>query len=99
MDIQKIVDLYYILLGVIAVGSLIIGYLVIKIFKSHKLGFCLILISSIFSLYFLIKWFAGASSEVFIGTIPWIFNMGFAILIYPIYLFLAWILTKKIKIT
>lgn len=94
LSLQEMVNLYYILLAVIAVGSIIIESIIIKVFKNHKLGFSFLLISSLISLYFLIKWF---HAQAFIGTIPWLFNIVLPIVIYPAFLFIAWVVTKRIK--
>lgn len=97
LSLQEMVNLYYILLAVIAVGSIIIESIIIKVFKNHKLGSFFLLISSLISLYFLIKWFHVASTQAFIGTIPWLFNIVLPIVIYPAFLFIAWVVTKRIK--
>ncbi|KSU61706.1 hypothetical protein AS034_12755 [[Bacillus] enclensis] len=98
MDIQTVVNTYFILLLVGAVICFFIGFGLKKKFNSHKIGFYTTFILSLIILVFLIQWFKTASAELFIGTLPWLFNQAIAIILYPIYLAFTWFVLKRTNI-
>lgn len=95
MDIQTVVNTYFILLLVGGLISFFIGFGFMKKFKKHKIGFYTIFILSLIILIVLVQWFKFASAELFIGTIPWLFNQAIAIILYPIYLTITWFILKR----
>jgi hypothetical protein len=97
MDIQTVVNTYFILLLVGAVICFFIGFGLKKKFNSHKIGFYTTFILSLIILVFLIQWFKTASAELFIGTLPWLFNQVIAIILYPIFLAFTWFILKRIN--
>ncbi|WP_456363628.1 hypothetical protein [Priestia aryabhattai] len=96
MDVQTIANLFLTLVITAAVVSLLIGVFVTFKKGSYKKGFISTLISSIVCLIIIVSWYEKASSEVFMGTIPWILNILAVIIILPIYLLVIYFVFKKL---
>lgn len=97
MDIQSVVNLFYLYLFVVIVISFLIGYVSMKKSKSHKTGFFTTVGLSILLLMLLLQWFQSISAALFIGTIPWLFNQAIAILLYLIYVIITWFALKRLN--
>ncbi|MED4018786.1 hypothetical protein ACWE42_17855 [Sutcliffiella cohnii] len=97
MDIQSVVNLFYLYLFVVIVISFLIGYVSMKKSKSHKMGFLIIVSLSFVLLMLLLQWFQSTSAALFIGTIPWLFNQAIAILVYLIYVIITWFVLKRLN--
>lgn len=41
-------------------------------------------------------WFKETAANGYMGTIPWLFNMAVAIILYPIYLLIGYLILKKL---
>jgi phosphotransferase system glucose/maltose/N-acetylglucosamine-specific IIC component len=96
VDVQKIANLFLIFVLVAAVLALIIGLFVSIRTSNHKKGFFGTLIASLVFLIGIVSWYDKASSNVFMGTLPWILNVVAVILVWPIYLIIIYFVFKKI---
>lgn len=94
MNIQTVVNIFFIILLVIGIISFFSGFAIMKISKNHKNGFFFMFVLSIILLIFLLDWFQSVGSEVFLATIPWLLNQALAIILYIIYLIAAWFILK-----
>ena len=98
VDVQKIANLFLIFVLVAAMLALIIGVFVSLKTNNHKKGFISTLIASLVFLIGIVSWYNKASSNVFMGTIPWILNVVAVILVLPIYLIIIYFSFKKLTI-
>ncbi len=96
LEIQEIANLYFYLLIASALICAVVGYLITKKTKDHGKGFSVLFLLSFLCLIIIIIWFDQASRSNFMGTIPWLFNIVCAIIVYPIYLFLTLIVYKRV---
>lgn len=96
MGIDYLVNEYFILLLVGGLISFFVGFGFMEKFKSHGIGVFLLFILSLFSLIILVLWFQTASATLLIGTIPWLFDQAIAIILYPVYLTIAWFTLKRL---
>lgn len=97
LDIQTIANLYVVFLLVAALISSILGFFITKKLKNYKKGFISLLICSGILIIIIIKWFDTASRSVYMGTLPWLFNIVLAIILYLVYLVIAWFTLKRIS--
>lgn len=97
MDIQTVVNIFFIILLVIGIISFFSGFAIMKISKNHKNGFFFMFVLSLILLLFLLDWFQSVGSEVFLATIPWLLNQAIAIFLYVLYLIVAWFVLKRIN--
>ncbi|QJX80424.1 hypothetical protein [Priestia megaterium] len=96
MDVQQVANLFLTFVLVAAVLALIIGLFVSLKTCSHKKGFLGTLIASFVFLIVIVSWYDKASSNVFMGTMPWILNVVAVVLVLPIYLLIIYFIFKKI---
>ncbi|QUE86831.1 hypothetical protein [Exiguobacterium alkaliphilum] len=75
----------YMLLGATAVVSLCIGLLVKRVFRSRIGAYATTMSLSFVGLMLSLNWFLSAAATVFMGTIPWLLNIGFSFLLYVLF--------------
>jgi len=75
----------YMYLGATAVVSVLIGLLVWRLFKRRDVAFWTTLVLSFIGLSLSLVWFQTASVAVFMGTLPWLINLVFSILLYGLF--------------
>ncbi|MER2008204.1 MAG: hypothetical protein ABS939_12215 [Psychrobacillus sp.] len=97
MDIQTVMNIFFIILLVIGIISFFSGFAIMTISKNHKNGFFFMFVLSLILLLFLLEWFQSVGSEVFLATIPWLLNQAFAIILYILYLIVAWFILKRLN--
>lgn len=97
MDIQTVVNLFFIFLLVVSVVSFFAGFAIMQKSKNLKNGYFSMFGLSLLLFILLFRWFQSAGSELFLGTIPWLFNQALAIILYIIYLIVAWFILKRIN--
>jgi len=96
MDVQQVANLFLIFVLLASVLALIIGLFVSLKTCNYKKGFLGTLIASLVFLIVIVSWYEKASSNVFMGTIPWILNVVAVILVLPIYLIIIYFILRKI---
>ena len=96
MDVQKVANLFLIFVLIAAGISLIIGFVVAVRSTNYKKGYISTFISSVVFLILIVSWYDKASSNVFMGTIPWILNVISVIIVLPLYLLIARFIFKKV---
>ncbi|WP_394221667.1 hypothetical protein [Priestia aryabhattai] len=96
MDVQKVANLFLIFVLIAAGISLIIGFVVAVRSTNYKKGYISTFISSVFFLILIVSWYDKASSNVFMGTIPWILNAIAVIIVLPLYVLVARFIFKKV---
>ncbi|AUO14148.1 hypothetical protein [Priestia megaterium] len=96
MDVQKVANLFLIFILIAAGISLIIGFVVAVRSTNYKKGYISTFISSAFFLILIVSWYDKASSNVFMGTIPWILNIIAVIIVLPLYVLAARFIFKKV---
>ena len=94
MNMQTVVNIFFIILLVVGTLSFFSGFAVMKISKNHKNGFFSMFVLSLILLLFLLDWFQSVGSDVFLATIPWLLNQALAIILYIIYLIAAWFIIR-----
>ena len=75
---------------------MIIGFVVAVRSTNYKKGYISTFISSVFFLILIVNWYDKASSNVFMGTIPWILNVIAVIIVLPLYVLVARFIFKKV---
>ncbi|MDV2582579.1 hypothetical protein [Alkalibacillus haloalkaliphilus] len=88
--------LFYIFLAVIGVVSFVGGLLVLKKSRQISIGFLATLGVSILLFIFLFRWFQSAATDIYMGTIPWLFNQAFAIILYILFLVITLFVFQRI---
>ena len=84
-DSYPVDAILYMYLGATAVVSLLIGLLVWRLFKRRDVAFWTTLVISFIGLSLSLVWFQNASVAVFMGTLPWLINLIFSILLYGLF--------------
>jgi uncharacterized membrane protein len=97
MDIEFVSNLFFICLLIVVVISFFVGYGFMKKSKNHKTGFLTLFGISFLLLIILFKWYQSVAVELYIGTIPFLFNQAFAIVLYLIYLIIIWFVLKRLN--
>ncbi|KGP90807.1 hypothetical protein N780_03695 [Pontibacillus chungwhensis BH030062] len=87
--------LFYFYLGVLGVISFLGGLLAVKKWRSITSGFWVMVGMSVLFLVFLFRWFQTPASEAYMGTIPWLFNQALAIILYGVWIIIAWFALKR----
>jgi len=95
MDVQKVANLFLIFVLIAAGISLVIGFVVAVKSTNYKKGYICTFISSGVFLLLIVSWYDKASSNIFMGTIPWILNVIAVIIVLPLYLLVARFIFKK----
>ncbi|SIS46321.1 hypothetical protein SAMN05421687_104274 [Salimicrobium flavidum] len=95
---MNVVEWLYLYLAGIGLVSLAPGIFVVKKTGQAAGGFAVTLWVSLMLLIFLFRWFHSAASDIFMGTIPWIFNQVFVIGLYLLYILIIWFLLKKFSV-
>lgn len=75
----------YMYLGATAVASLMIGLLVWRLFKRRDVAFWTTLVLSFIGVSLSLVWFQQASVAVFMGTLPWLINLVFSLVLYLLF--------------
>lgn len=88
----------YMYLGATAVVSIIIGLLVWRLLKRRDVGFWTTLTLSFIGLCFSLGWFRNASVAVFMGTLPWLINLVFSILLYGLFIGIIYVTFRPRKL-
>ncbi|KGX89701.1 hypothetical protein N783_04860 [Pontibacillus marinus BH030004 = DSM 16465] len=96
MNLGDLVYLFFIYLLIVCIGSFLVGFFIMRKFKSHTNGFNTLIGISLLFLIFLFRWFQSNAADLFMGTIPWLFNQLFAIGLYILYLIVAWFLLRTL---
>ncbi|WP_423145365.1 hypothetical protein [Priestia sp. 40] len=96
MDVQKVANLFLIFVLIAAGISLVIGFVIAVRSTNYKKGYISTFISSVVFLLLIVSWYDKASSNVFMGTIPWVLNVIAVILVLPLYLLCARFIFKKV---
>ncbi|MBM6617802.1 hypothetical protein [Bacillus suaedaesalsae] len=97
MEIQEILNWYTLFLVAAALCCGVLGFLLAKITKKFTIGFNVLCVLSIISLFAIIRWFDQVSREAYMGTIPWLFNISFVLILFPIYLLVIRYFYKKVS--
>jgi len=97
MNLGNLVDLFFIYLVILGIVSSFVGFIIMRRFKSHINGFFTLFVLSLILLAFLFQWFQSTADELFMGTIPLIFNQLFAVGLYLIYLIISWFVLKSLN--
>lgn len=88
----------YMYLGATAVVSVLIGLLVWRLFKRRDIGFWTTLVISFIGLSFALVWFQNASVAVFMGTLPWLINLVFSLLLYGLFVGIIYVTFRPRKL-
>lgn len=88
----------YMYLGTTAVVSIIFGLLVWRLLKRRDVGFWTTLALSFIGLCFSLGWFRNASVAVFMGTLPWLINLVFSILLYGLFIGIIYVTFRPRKL-
>lgn len=88
----------YMYLGATAIVSLIIGLLVWRLFKRRDIAFWTTLVLSFIGLSLALVWFQHASVAVFMGTLPWLINLFFSILLYGLFVGIIYVTFRARKL-
>ncbi|MCM3195489.1 uncharacterized membrane-anchored protein YhcB (DUF1043 family) [Priestia megaterium] len=96
MDVQKVANLFLIFVLIAAGISLVIGFIIAVRTTNYKKGYISTFISSVVFLILIVSWYDKASSNVFMGTIPWVLNVIAVIIVLPLYVLIARFIFKKV---
>lgn len=88
----------YMYLGATAVVSVLIGLLVWRMFKRRDIGFWTTLVISFIGLSLALVWFQNASVAVFMGTLPWLINLVFSLLLYGLFVGIIYVTFRPRKL-
>ncbi|OIJ13526.1 hypothetical protein BKP35_08930 [Anaerobacillus arseniciselenatis] len=97
MDLPTIISVYFGLLLVGVLLSGLIGFYFSRKLNSNLKGFIVLITLSVLLFASSIWWFHITSTAAFIGTISWLSYIGMVVILYPIYLMLAWFLIQKVN--
>lgn len=87
---------FYIYFAIGAVVVFLIGYRIAKKTQKQDSGFSFILLMSVVLFTALAYWFNGAAREVFMGTLPWLFNLVFGGVLLIVFLAGSKMIFKRI---
>lgn len=87
---------FYIYFAIGAVVVFLIGYGIAKKTQKQDRGFSFILLMSVVLFTALAYWFNGAAREVFMGTLPWLFNLVFGGVLLIVFLAGSKMIFKRI---
>lgn len=87
---------FYIYFAIGAVVVFLIGYGIAKKMQKQDSGFSFILLMSVVLFTALAYWFNGAAREVFMGTLPWLFNLVFGGVLLIVFLAGSKMIFKRI---
>ncbi|TFD94418.1 hypothetical protein [Jeotgalibacillus sp. R-1-5s-1] len=82
--------LFYLFLVIAGTGSFIFGKRTLKKYGSLAGAFLTFLATDIVLVIVIFIWFQSAAAEVFMGTIPWVFNMGLALILSLLFFIIVW---------
>ncbi|MFN4213958.1 hypothetical protein [Exiguobacterium sp.] len=75
----------YMFLGVTATVSVCLGLLVKRVSHNRFVAYSTTMVLSFIGLLLSLNWFLKASGAVFMGTIPWLLNIGFSFILYIVF--------------
>lgn len=97
MDIETAANLFFLCFFLIGVISFFVGVFFMKKSKNYRIGFLTTITISFLLLIFLFNWYQSVAVNLYVGTIPFLFNQAFAIVIYFIYLIVTWLLYRSLN--
>ncbi|WP_100333977.1 hypothetical protein [Bacillus alkalisoli] len=97
MDIETAANLFFLCLVLIGVISFFVGVFFMKKSKNHRIGFLTTITISFLLLIFLFNWYQSVAVNLYVGTIPFLFNQAFSIVMYLIYLIITGFLFKSLN--
>lgn len=95
MQSLPIDGLFYIGLGVIFLVTALLGFGIKRWTKHGMTGFYVLLATSLGLFFWLLLWFQEATRALFMGTIPWLFNLFFGTVLYLIFVGISFLLLKR----
>ncbi|MBM7578645.1 hypothetical protein [Jeotgalibacillus terrae] len=86
MDIQTVANLFYVFLLLIGLISFTTGYLTMKKTRLSSAGFYAMTLLSFALMILHFMWYTRAVQVTYTPTIPWLFNMAAAVVLYIVFL-------------
>lgn len=88
--------LFYIGLVSIITSTFLLGYIIARKTSGFTKGFYTLLATSLGLFFWLLLWFQEASRSIFMGTLPWMINQFFGVVMYIIFLTVSYFILKQL---